>query len=650
MALVAIAQHTHPTIGMNGPLTSETNLSDEDVITQAPHGIELGVDTSTATSTVLTQQQPSYMHVCDECSRLGYEERLPSMDNRNELLLWAARHGHAHHCRDLLYFTNEGHYSVHQTNCEGLTSLHLAARRGHIQVVKFLIEDACANVDQRTSVEDDALTALQFAACSNQIAVAELLLEYGANINARDRHGYTPVMFAAQFGHVAMVHLLIQFGADVYAEDEDGANALLWAADRGNGKVVDYLVNTVGMDVNMVDAVGMTPLHWAVYKNRVGVITQLLSMKGITVDMKDCEGNTPVMYAMQRKHHLALDCINRHVSGEGEPRWKLKWADMKRQSPAYLYPMICLPLMLSVSAYTRSLTISCVVNGCVMALMMLMSAHRFTHLVVGKGRDGNKRNPSQANLLLSILIINPVLYMTYMKGDDHLVTNMESTLTWAWVLFTVTFCSYCVCRSGDPGFLLTVKPSLFKTESGTPDKAYCNSCCIVKPQRATHCRYCNRCVARFDHHCDWTNNCVGEDNMSIFYVLLTSGAVVLYLYNQITAAYVFESVPEYYYGAELLHYGALSEVFAAQPIVTFSLMINTFAMYMVAALWLFHTYLVTSGITTNEYTNWHRYSYLKDSASGEFVNKYSKGVIGNWVKLLSFRTSNKSFQRMAKTV
>ncbi|XP_064346650.1 palmitoyltransferase ZDHHC12 isoform X3 [Camelus dromedarius] len=55
----------------------------------------------------------------------------------------------------------------------------------------------------------------------------------------------------------------------------------------------------------------------------------------------------------------------------------------------------------------------------------------------------------------------------------------------------------------------------------------CRFCMVLQPLRARHCRECRRCVRRYDHHCPWMENCVGERNHPLFVAYLALQLVVL---------------------------------------------------------------------------------------------------------------------------
>lgn len=69
------------------------------------------------------------------------------------------------------------------------------------------------------------ITALHFAAIKDRKAIAKLLLEKGANVNAKNKNRVTPLHFAAYEGHEDIVQLLIEKGADVNAKNKDKKTA-----------------------------------------------------------------------------------------------------------------------------------------------------------------------------------------------------------------------------------------------------------------------------------------------------------------------------------------------------------------------------------------------------------------------------------------
>lgn len=49
---------------------------------------------------------------------------------------------------------------------------------------------------------------------------------------------------------------------------------------------------------------------------------------------------------------------------------------------------------------------------------------------------------------------------------------------------------------------------------------YCQTCFHYNPPRTYHCRICNNCIERLDHHCLWMGKCVGKRNYRFFYLFL----------------------------------------------------------------------------------------------------------------------------------
>ena len=90
----------------------------------------------------------------------------------------------------------------------------------------------------------------------------------GADINAPDAYGYTPLMNAAMLGRLKIVKALIELGADVQKKGQFGYTALHAAAQGGHLEVVQALVK-YGASVNCKNDDGDIPLILGKLKRKV---------------------------------------------------------------------------------------------------------------------------------------------------------------------------------------------------------------------------------------------------------------------------------------------------------------------------------------------------------------------------------------------
>jgi len=130
-----------------------------------------------------------------------------------------------------------------------------AARRGHVAVAEYFLERG-ADVN---AVDSDGWTPLYWAASQGDTEVAQLLLEAGTDVNAADHDAQTPLHLATWQGHTEMVQLLLERGADVNASNDDGWTPLHSAASQPYPEVLELLL-AAGADVNAMDTAGSTPL------------------------------------------------------------------------------------------------------------------------------------------------------------------------------------------------------------------------------------------------------------------------------------------------------------------------------------------------------------------------------------------------------
>ena len=102
-------------------------------------------------------------------------------------------------------------------------------------------ERARALIARGAQVNRLGWTPLHYAASKGQLAMAQLLLQHKAMVNAPGPSGETPLMMAALSGSKPMVELLLKAGADVTTRDTKGQNAADWATTGKSTKLAAEL-------------------------------------------------------------------------------------------------------------------------------------------------------------------------------------------------------------------------------------------------------------------------------------------------------------------------------------------------------------------------------------------------------------------------
>lgn len=156
------------------------------------------------------------------------------------------------------------------------TRLPDAAMRGdRAGVQSLLAQNADVNVAQ-----GDGTTALHWAAYLDDLEMARLLTQAGANVKAKTRLGdFTPLFMAAKNGNAAMIELLVKAGSDVNTPNRAGTTALMLASASGKADAVKALLDH-GASVNARDTLnGQNALMFAAAMNSAPAIKLLAARR-----------------------------------------------------------------------------------------------------------------------------------------------------------------------------------------------------------------------------------------------------------------------------------------------------------------------------------------------------------------------------------
>lgn len=194
------------------------------------------------------------------------------------------------------------------------TALMTAVRLGATQLVYLLMEKGADCEAQ----DCNGNTALMHAIQKGNIELAMCLTEEASSIHIPNSAGEIPLISAIRLSgknddEAALVKLLMQKGANFNAQDCNGNTPLLLAIQKGNNELAMSLTEEAS-SINIPNNAGETPLIAAIkycYLTGSPKLVYLLMEKGANCKAQDSDGNTPLMHALQKGNtELAMHFVD----------------------------------------------------------------------------------------------------------------------------------------------------------------------------------------------------------------------------------------------------------------------------------------------------------------------------------------------------
>uniref|UniRef100_A0A4W5RID7 Ankyrin-1 n=1 Tax=Hucho hucho TaxID=62062 RepID=A0A4W5RID7_9TELE len=237
--------------------------------------------------------QENHLEVVKFLLENGANQSIPTEDGFTPLAV-ALQQGHENVVALLINYGTKGKVR--------LPALHIAARNDDTRTAAVLLQnDPNADVLSKVGTHRTGFTPLHIAAHYENLSVAQLLLNRGANVNFTPKNGITPLHIASRRGNVIMVRLLLDRGAQIDAKTKDELTPLHCAARNGHVRIIEILLDQ-GAPIQAKTKNGLSPIHMSAQGDHMDCVRQLMQYNA-AIDDVTLDHLTPLHVAAHCGHH-----------------------------------------------------------------------------------------------------------------------------------------------------------------------------------------------------------------------------------------------------------------------------------------------------------------------------------------------------------
>ncbi|PSN55856.1 hypothetical protein C0J52_02774 [Blattella germanica] len=220
-----------------------------------------------------------------------HEANVEALNNEKYAAIHLAAHQGKFEVLKYLFYKHGKQFCLKGNNAS-TTPLHLAVRKRHMDIVKYLLlQDIDIDV-----CDAFGNSALHLTKLHSDIDTIKLLVDAGADVNKKNENGETVIFWAYENGGIEILKYLFEKKADFNIKVND-STLLIFASKIGKFEIVQYLCEMETVDITICNKQGNNALHIAAQHGWLNVVSYLFDKFRNLLNKVNKDGETPLLVA-----------------------------------------------------------------------------------------------------------------------------------------------------------------------------------------------------------------------------------------------------------------------------------------------------------------------------------------------------------------